>query len=151
MDNINIIESKIKEHFSFLYKEHNYSKEPLLKSHDDNLLVQWYSYIYINPSNKREITINYFPFDKDKNIVNSFSITITKVPYDSVDDYLNFELFLKKKISDFELKKLSLEFYDGNFEAKLDNVLGLLVSLLKEYASSIIEGRGWEEDCYPKW
>lgn len=147
---IKIFEKKVGENFKFL-EGFDYKSSDIEYEKDDSFYKLWASINYANES--REISITYFPFDeKGEEGYDSITLSIGRKPeINNVNDYLDFDRYMSSKESTFDHEKLNPNNYKGDFEQRIDQVLDLYASLLKEYAMEIMKGNYWEKGHFEDW
>lgn len=99
----------------------------------------------------REVALTYHYLDVNNNIQDFLSIAIIKQPYKEIDDFMGFELYLKKIIPDFDKREFQANSYEGSFEEKIEKVLNKLMYYFDNYGREILVGNEWEKGFYYPW
>lgn len=141
-----IVTNRIRYHFLFLkstgYKISRVTKENKYKNK---------TIVYRNKGEKRKIEITYHPFYLDNTSFDGFSVSIIRLPYTEVSDFMMLEKFLLKYKTGFNDKTFNANYYSGSFEERVDQALLAIVTDLKEYSRDVISGTTWEKGLYPEW
>lgn len=140
---IEVVKNLILQAFYFLENEYYYT--PIYKVEYDNLFLESLDVDYVNETKKRKITISYTKSKNDNEIKYTFSGSITRIPYLSVEDFFSFVNYLQSTGNNFSTSLIN----DFN-ENQAENILLHIAKLLKELTPKIITGEEWLENYYPR-
>ena len=142
---ISVAKQIILEAFSFL-REEGYSVETKIMK--DTFFSENFESTFINETIGREISISYTKgsVEKGGNLKYTFSLSITRLPYDGVKDFFSLFVYLSSLGRDFDTNIVN--HFDEN-EARL--IVEKIANALKTYLWDVVKGEKWLEGFYPRW
>lgn len=142
-DRLDFILHSIQTNFNFLEEDYGYcmSSEDV----ESQLFMEVFDVLFTNVKRSRKVTISYVKSMQEGKEKFSFSASIVRLPYSSIQDFFSFDIFLNSK--DVKLNTIINHFN----ESEVNDILKEMSISLRTYVSDIIDGSKWLSDFYPKW
>jgi hypothetical protein len=140
---LRMVEKIIEERFNFLEKDFGYVPKLIVQTEPP--FIEQIKIEYSNEIKKRNIIIGCSKGNVFNEVKYTFTVSIIRLPYSSIEDYFSLNVFLNS--------------VGLNFETSLDNIftqenasiiVAKLSDTLRDYAIEIIDGVQWLDNYYPR-
>lgn len=133
----------VRRHFAFL-RDLGYA-EPILEREESAFFVSWIDLTYLAPSRDRSCCVSLFLKPNE----GSIQLSLTRNEYRTLDDYLDFKMYMEKRVGTSLPKTFRLS---GGTESELvgafEEVVRLNAQALRESGRALIDGSTWEAGYY---
>lgn len=105
--------------------------------------------LYEKKDRKVNITILYH--DGNKKLVSRLVISIVRIPYSTVSDFLSLSVFLEKNRIKTNPDEWDAVSYDGEYDEQIRFLFIKSTNFFRAYLLQILKGEEWRTDCSPNW
>lgn len=137
-----IIKPLIIKAFRFLENEYYV---PEFQIEESSVFIEMVKVQYVNKILRREINIGFTQGRVFEQIVFTFNVSISRIPYSGIEDFYSLSNYLQSLEKDFETNIYGAFDFDS-----AEEILNKLADSLKTYAWDIVNGNIWLEKYYPR-